>query len=211
MTTPTEKPKAKAGASTEALPSHAHARAGGEADAPTLTDAEVSAANAAYQVRPIPGHPRYAATSAGEIISLRSGRALKPSLAAGRYLYVSLGRGKKGGVHRFVAMAFHGLPPTPKHEAAHRNGDCFDNRPANLRWATRLENEADKVAHGTNNRPSFQGADHPRTHLTNADVIAIRAAAVSSSVLAKRYGVHSSTIRAIVRGVTWRNVGGAHG
>jgi hypothetical protein len=50
MTTPKEKPKAKADASTEALPSHAHARAG-ESDAPTLTDAEVSAANAAYQVR----------------------------------------------------------------------------------------------------------------------------------------------------------------
>ncbi len=47
MTTPTEKPKAKAGASTRSLPSHAHARAGEE----TLTDAEVSAANAAYQVR----------------------------------------------------------------------------------------------------------------------------------------------------------------
>ncbi len=50
MTTPKEKQTAKADASTEALPSHAHARAG-ESDAPTLTDAEVSAANAAYQVR----------------------------------------------------------------------------------------------------------------------------------------------------------------
>lgn len=50
MTQPEENPKAESEASTEALPSHAHARAG-ETDAPTLTDAEVSAANAAYQVR----------------------------------------------------------------------------------------------------------------------------------------------------------------
>jgi hypothetical protein len=52
MTQPTEKTKtkAKAEASTEVLPSHAHARAGKTDEAP-LTDAEVSAANAAYQVR----------------------------------------------------------------------------------------------------------------------------------------------------------------
>jgi hypothetical protein len=193
MTHPTEKPKAKAEASTRSLPSHAHARAGG-------TDARL-----------IPGHPRYAATSDGEIVNVETGLILSGHIAAGRYLYVSLGRETKRGIHRLVAMAFHGLPPTPKHEAAHCNGDCLDNRPENLRWATRTENEADKVAHGTNNRVSFQGAAHPRTHLTEDDVATIRAAGVSSTILAKRYGVHSSTIRAIVRWDTWRNVGGAHG
>lgn len=50
MTKPEEKTEVEGEASTASLPSHAHARAG-ESDAPTLTDAEVSAANAAYQVR----------------------------------------------------------------------------------------------------------------------------------------------------------------
>lgn len=49
MTQPKQKPEVEGEASTASLPSHAHARAG-KSDA-TLTDAEVSAANAAYQVR----------------------------------------------------------------------------------------------------------------------------------------------------------------
>lgn len=43
-------------------------------------------------------------------------------------------------VHRIVATAFHGLPPTKEHVVDHIDTNKRNNRPENLRWVTRLEN-----------------------------------------------------------------------
>lgn len=43
-------------------------------------------------------------------------------------------------VHRIVATAFHGVPPTLKHVVDHIDTNKRNNRPDNLRWVTRLEN-----------------------------------------------------------------------
>src|SRR5260221_348508 len=43
-------------------------------------------------------------------------------------------------VHRIVATAFHGEPPTKEHVVDHRDTNKRNNRPENLRWVTRLEN-----------------------------------------------------------------------
>ena len=43
-------------------------------------------------------------------------------------------------VHRIVATAFHGDPPTEKHVVDHIDTNRGNNRPENLRWVTRLEN-----------------------------------------------------------------------
>jgi len=43
-------------------------------------------------------------------------------------------------VHRIVATAFHGKPPTEQHIADHIDTNRKNNRPENLRWVTRLEN-----------------------------------------------------------------------
>jgi hypothetical protein len=43
-------------------------------------------------------------------------------------------------VHRIVATAFHGDPPTPQHVVDHIDTNRCNNRPENLRWLTRLEN-----------------------------------------------------------------------
>lgn len=43
-------------------------------------------------------------------------------------------------VHRIVAFAFHGNPPTEQHVVDHIDTNRHNNRPENLRWLTRLEN-----------------------------------------------------------------------
>ncbi|MGN6638414.1 MAG: HNH endonuclease signature motif containing protein [Mucilaginibacter sp.] len=43
-------------------------------------------------------------------------------------------------IHRIVATAFHGLPPTKEHVVDHIDTNKQNNRPENLRWVTRLEN-----------------------------------------------------------------------
>ena len=43
-------------------------------------------------------------------------------------------------VHRIVAFAFLGEPPTPQHIVDHIDTNRQNNRPENLRWVTKLEN-----------------------------------------------------------------------
>lgn len=43
-------------------------------------------------------------------------------------------------VHRIVATAFHGDPPSPQHIVDHIDTNRHNNRPDNLRWLTKLEN-----------------------------------------------------------------------
>ena len=151
----------------------------------------------------IPGHEGYQASNAGRIRSIdrllddgryRCGTVLKPWLAGAGYDYVSLGKGFKTGVHRMVALAFHGPAPIEKPEAAHLNGDRRDNRAHNIVWASRSENEQHKLAHGTYfNRPRSVGIDHHKAKLTEAAVFQIRRSAVRKrgelGQLATAYGV----------------------
>lgn len=58
----------------------------------------------------------------------------KPNSQNG-YMYISQVR-----IHRVVASAFHGEPPTPEHVVDHIDTNRQNNRPENLRWLTRLEN-----------------------------------------------------------------------
>jgi hypothetical protein len=51
-------------------------------------------------------------------------------------------------VHRLVAFAFHGFPPTPQHMALHKNDIRRDNTATNIYWGTHADNTRDAIANG---------------------------------------------------------------
>lgn len=106
--------------------------------------------------------------------------------------------------HRVMCELKHGPPPTPKHQSAHScgngHGGCCS--PVHVRWATRIENEADKISHGTDSR----GERHGHAKLSEADVLAIRSVENANSELATSFGVSVGHIGKIKRNVLWRHL-----
>jgi len=106
-------------------------------------------------------------------------------------------------VHRRLCGDVHGEPPTPLHDAAHSCGKgnlgCVNKR--HLRWATKSENEMDKVGHGTSNR----GEQHGAHKLTEADVREIRAmrGREKQADLARRFGINNSLVSMIQTRKRW--------
>lgn len=103
-----------------------------------------------------------------------------------------------------VCEAFHGTCPDGK-ECAHWNGNSTDNRPENLRWATKKENNQDKFRHGT----AMFGEKTTMAKLTNVDVAAIRKRLSAGEMcrdIARDFPVEKSAISKIKRGVIWRHV-----
>lgn len=163
------------------------------------------------EVRPVPSWPGYFATDKGIIIG-RRGKPLSAFQRDDGYLQVKLSNGglrRSASVHRLICEAFHG-PPPDGHEVAHNNGVRSDNRPQNLRWATREDNRADITAHGN----LLFGERHPRARLTQKQVDEIRrryAAArgrkyVKRGVrtqLVEEFGVPLHVIKDIITGRTW--------
>lgn len=104
--------------------------------------------------------------------------------------------------HRLMCEAVHGPAPAGM-EVAHNCGKghlgCVN--PLHLRWATKVENMADKLIHGTDNR----GSKHPRVKLTEAQVGEIRQVQGRETLAttAGRYGVSPATIHSIYRRRSW--------
>lgn len=111
--------------------------------------------------------------------------------------------GKHRLVHRVACEAIHGAPPSPAHQAAHKcgNGHLSCVNPRHVRWATRSENQMDRVAHGTDNR----GNRHGMSKLTGDQVKEIRAlkGLHPQREIGEMYGVSQTLIGQIHRGVIW--------
>lgn len=161
----------------------------------------------------IPGFSRFEVSDRGDIRCVVGGnsnskigpRASHPTRLG--YLQIRLpdGRGNRPGlrIHRLVALAFLGEPPTPHHtDVAHNNGIRDDNRVENLRWATRVENMADRVEHGTTNRGERAG----RAKLTEVQVLEILSSGERNMDIAQRMGVARNTISQIRSGILWKHL-----
>lgn len=96
-----------------------------------------------------------------------------------------------------------GKPPTRNHECAHScgNGHLGCVNPKHLRWATRKENHADKIKHGTSNR----GEKSPASKLTEEqarEILSLKGI-LPGNQIASSYGVSPGAIYQIWRGKNW--------
>lgn len=168
----------------------------------------------------IPAFPGYQVSTLGRVCSLRDSKKpvimklqmthpSKKNPNGPRYWKVSLidGMGLKRHkrVHRLVLTAFVGLPPSKKHQGAHRDGNSLNNWLANLKWATQVENENDKIGHGT----KCEGVSHGNVKLTLKQVQEIRAVKVWTPGLVRdlalKFGVADATISKVRHNKRWKN------
>jgi len=178
--------------------------------------------------RVIVDFPDYAVSNLGQIKRVNldhrnhklTGAPLKWAISKSGYAAVTLCRDRKPyavRVNRVVCAAFHGLPPSPDCHAAHNDGNRLNNCSSNLRWATGVENAADKVAHGTDTsgdrhwsrrKPECRprGIGHGRARLNDDAVRAIRSDNRSQRAIAKYHGVSQRTIWMIKDNMIWSHV-----
>jgi HNH endonuclease/NUMOD4 motif len=165
--------------------------------------------------RTVPGYTAYEVSESGDVRRIESypahlaGRLMSPYLDEDGYLALNLRRAGSGGrkkffIHQLVALAFISERPSVDHEVAHGDGVKSNNHFSNLRWATRTENENDKLHHGTHNR----GERHGRAQLTEEQVIEIRQRNALGKVnlreLAREFGVTHYVIFDVVHGRSWK-------
>ena len=156
--------------------------------------------------RAIDGWP-YEASSFGRIRRIGASSPLATFInKIHKYPYVSLHDGPRRitrRVHQLVCFAFHGPPPSPKHEVAHWDGNALNNRPSNLRWATHQENKHDDdIRLGATPRGSRNG----QATLTETDVKNIRAlldTGLSQENIGRLFGVSQTTVWQIKSGKKW--------
>lgn len=111
--------------------------------------------------------------------------------------------GRSIAAHRLVCIRAHGPAPFTKADAAHRCGVRRCMNPRHVRWATRQENAADKVLHGTDPR----GERHGRSKLTENDVREIRrryeAGGVTLAEIGSIYSIAITTAHNVVSCRNW--------
>jgi hypothetical protein len=105
--------------------------------------------------------------------------------------------------HRLMCELAHGAPPKETMHAAHSCGNGSEGcmNPTHLRWATKAENEADKIAHGT----VMRGSKNAGAKLSEFDVETIREIApfATQATLCRHYGISSAQVSRIVNGHRW--------
>lgn len=134
----------------------------------------------------------------------RRGKILRPQLDRKTgYVRVFLGEKRRESIQRLVLLTFVG-PCPDGHEAAHGDGVRIHNVLSNLRWATTIDNHADRRLHGT----VLQGEAHPMAKLTAAQAADIRKlrGIRRQADIAMDYAISIESVRAIHQGRLWKHV-----
>lgn len=166
--------------------------------------------------RDIPEFSGYRIDTAGNGWSCRVPKAgavgerwkpLKPAAdESNGYLYFRLRRGGKTlkrYVHRLVLETFVGPCPEGM-EGCHGDGDRANCHLENLRWDTPVNNQADKIEHGTTNRGTRQG--HSKLNEQDVrDIFAIRRDIPNATMedIGILFGVAKTTIQGVLERRNW--------
>jgi hypothetical protein len=112
-------------------------------------------------------------------------------------------RKKITAAHRAICILAHGEPSLRSLHAAHSCGNGYDGcvNPSHLRWASKKENEADKLIHNKHNR----GQRHGAAKLTEKDVREIRAlrGVLTQIEIAHIYGISPAYVCGLQAFRTW--------
>ena len=107
-------------------------------------------------------------------------------------------------VHALVLTAFKGTCPVGM-EGCHGDGNPANNAISNLRWDTRVANQADRLLHGTSNRGAANG--HSILDEAGAKEVKRRlATGETQSSIASAMGVSRTAVSAIATGRNWSHV-----
>lgn len=103
-----------------------------------------------------------------------------------------------------LVLECHVGPRPTGHVVRHLNRVKTDNRLENIRWGTPLENEQDKIAHGTANR----GEGNTMSRLKEAQVVEIKRllGTVPQKDIAEKFGVCAAQISHIKHGRQWKHI-----
>jgi hypothetical protein len=156
--------------------------------------------------RTISNYPRYEISNHGRVRSSHRGQIkfLKPWRHEFGYSKVHLFNvdgGKKRYIHQLVLEAFVG-EREPGQEVRHLDGNPANNRIENLAWGTRVENQNDKLEHGTHNRGERCG-NVKITESAAMEIAKRRAAGEKGRMLAVEFGVSDSIVSKIHHGKSW--------
>src|SRR5262245_57967252 len=112
--------------------------------------------------------------------------------------------GRRRKAARAMLELVKGPPPTPEHEAAHECGKGHEGcvNPKHLSWKTRIENQRDRLQHGTTDNKK-KGLKRKLT-LETVQEIRAQIGKRNKRDIAADFGVTRSTIRQIELGKIWR-------
>lgn len=167
--------------------------------------------------RQIPNFPRYAIDENGTVLSIcRHSRwpdkkwinasRINPTVHKGYHVvFLRNEEGKRRFyVHALVLTMFVGPRPDGL-QCRHLDGCRTNNHVSNLAWGTGVENQHDRILHGTSNEGEMCGT----SKLTTTDVLEIRRRRANGDVLhvlADDFHVSKFAIWAIEKRLTWKHI-----
>lgn len=163
----------------------------------------------------VPGWDDYEVNNKGDVKSYRRRELhmLKHSSAPNGYLFVRLHRDNEYRhfrIHQLVMLVFVGERPQG-FVINHLDGDRTNNHVDNLEYCTQKQNvhHAIEILGRTGGKPHI-GEESTNAKLTDSAVREIRRLLAetdfSQRAIGNKFGVHTSLISAIKRGIAWKHV-----